>query len=202
MLQNPVRTLSMVLRQSGTALRGMLVLTILCGLAYPLLVLGVGQVVAHDQAAGSLLTRGGRVVGSSSLGQDVTGAQWFQGRRSASDYSGATSGGSNLAVGSKDQQQALATAEAALVAQNPHATTPPPAEALTASGSGLDPDISPAYAQWQVARVAAARGLSTAEVSELVAVHTKGRLLGFLGEPRVNVTEVNLALADLPPRGQ
>lgn len=182
-------------RQLSAALRTLLVLTLLCGVAYPLVVLGVGQAVDHTAANGSQLERGGVVVGTSSFGQQVTDPQWFQGRRSASEYAGTSSGGSNLGPNEAAQTKALADARAALVAANPQASTPPPAEALTASASGLDPDISPAYARWQVARVASARGMSVGSVQALVDAHTKGRVLGFLGEERVNVTELDLALA-------
>jgi K+-transporting ATPase ATPase C chain len=188
----PVSTLT---RQLSAALRMLLVLTVVCGVAYPLAVLGVGQVVARGSANGSLLERDGTVVASASLGQQVADPQWFQGRRSASEYAGNTSGGSNLGPNDPKQAQALAEARDALVATNPQASGPPPDDALTASASGLDPDVSPAYAAWQVPRVAAARGLSPAQVQELVDTHTTGRLLGFLGQPRVNVTELNLALA-------
>ena len=184
-------------RQLSAALRILLVLTVICGVAYPLVVLGVGQGLAHDRANGSLLDRNGTVVASSSLGQQVTDPQWFQGRRSASEYSGTTSGGSNLGPNDPRQAQALTDARDALVAANPQADGPPPADALTASASGLDPDISVAYATWQVPRVAAARGLPAERVQALVDDHTKGRILGFLGQPRVNVTELNLALADV-----
>lgn len=184
-------------RQLSAALRILLVLTVICGVAYPLVVLGVGQGLAHDRANGSLLDRNGTVVASSSLGQQVTDPQWFQGRRSASEYSGTTSGGSNLGPNDPRQAQALTDARDALVAANPQADGPPPADALTASASGLDPDISVAYATWQVPRVAAARGLPADRVRALVDDHTKGRILGFLGQPRVNVTELNLALADV-----
>ena len=184
-------------RQLSAALRILLVLTVICGVAYPLVVLGVGQGLAHDRANGSLLDRNGTVVASSSLGQQVTDPQWFQGRRSASEYSGTTSGGSNLGPNDPRQAQALTDARDALVAANLQADGPPPADALTASASGLDPDISVAYATWQVPRVAAARGLPADRVRALVDDHTKGRILGFLGQPRVNVTELNLALADV-----
>ena len=188
--------MSTLTRQLSAALRILLVLTVVCGIAYPLAVLGVGQVVARDRADGSLLVRDGAVVASSSLGQQVTDPQWFQGRRSASEYAGTTSGGSNLGPNYPRQKQAVNGAREALVTANPDAAGPPPDDALTASASGLDPDISVAYAAWQVPRVAAARGLSTVQVQALVDAHTKGRLLGFLGQPRVNVTELNLALTD------
>ncbi len=186
---------STLTRQSSAALRMLLLLTVACGVVYPLAVLGVGQAVAHDRANGSLLEHDGTVVASSSLGQQVTDPQWFQGRRSTSEYAGNTSGGSNLGPEDPRQAQALAEAREAVVAANPQASGPPPEDALTASASGLDPDVSPAYATWQVARVAAARGISVQQVQALVDAHTKGRLLGFLGQPRVNVTELNLALA-------
>ena len=186
---------STLTRQSSAALRMLLLLTVACGVVYPLAVLGVGQAVAHDRANGSLLEHDGTVVASSSLGQQVTDPQWFQGRRSTSEYAGNTSGGSNLGPEDPRQAQALAEAREAVVAADPQASGPPPEDALTASASGLDPDVSPAYATWQVARVAAARGISVQQVQALVDAHTKGRLLGFLGQPRVNVTELNLALA-------
>lgn len=188
-------TTSALARQLQPALRMLLVLTVLCGVAYPLVVLGVGQVVAHSGASGSLLEQSGVVVGSSSLGQSVSDPQWFQGRRSASEYAGATSGGSNLGPSSADLAKAIADTRAALVAANPDAVGAPPADALTASASGLDPDISPEYARWQAPRVAAARGVPVSTVTALVDAQTKGRVLGFLGEPRVNVTELNLTLA-------
>jgi len=190
-----ILSLSALVRQLQPALRMLLVLTVLCGVAYPVIVLGVGQVVAHGSANGSLLDRSGTVVGSSSLGQNVTDPQWFQTRRSASEYAGGASGGSNLGPSSADLTKALSDAQAALSAANPQASGPPPADALTGSASGLDPDISPEYAQWQVPRVAAARGLPVATVTALVQASTKGRLLGFLGEVRVNVTALNLALS-------
>jgi K+-transporting ATPase ATPase C chain len=188
----PVSTLT---RQLSAALRMLLVLTVACGVVYPLAVLGVGQAVAHGSANGSLLERDGSVVASSSLGQQVTDPRWFQGRRSTSEYTGSTSGGSNLSPNDPKQAQAVTDAASALVAANPQASGPPPEDALTASASGLDPDISPAYATWQVPRIADARGISVQQVQELVDAHTRGRVLGFLGQPRVNVTELNLALA-------
>ena len=184
-------TVSSFVKQSWAGLRAMIVFTVLLGVLYPAAVWGVGQVVARDQAAGSLLSDGSRVVGSSLIGQQWSGDQWFWGRPSASDYSGDTSGGSNLS-GSALADKAAKRAQAS--ALNPTAA---PADALTASGSGLDPHISPAYAAAQVPRVAAARGLPDSTVSALVSEHTQGRVAGFLGEPRVNVLELNLALERL-----
>ena len=178
-------------KQSWAGLRAMIVFTVVLGLLYPALVWGIGQAIARNQAAGSLVNEGGRVVGSSLIGQQWTGDQWFWGRPSASDYSGDTSGGSNLAGSALDEEVAKRAAAAGL----DRATAP--ADALTASGSGLDPHISPAYAESQVARVAAARGLPEAQVAALVAEHTQGRVAGFLGQPRVNVLALNLALARL-----
>jgi K+-transporting ATPase ATPase C chain len=187
--------MSVLTRQLSAALRILLVLTVVCGVTYPLVVLGVGDAVAHDRANGSLLERDG-VVASSSLGQQVTDARWFQSRRSASGYAGNASGGTNLGPNDHKQAAALADAQAALTAANLQAPGPPSADALTASASGLDPDISPAYATRQAPRVAAARGMTTGRVQALVDAHTKSPLLGFLGQPRVNVTELNLALTD------
>ena len=187
-----VITMTNLLRQSVAGLRAMLVLTVLLGVLYPGAVWGVGQLVARDQAAGSLVTVDGTVVGSSLLGQQWTGAQWFQSRPSTSDYAGGTSGGSNLGPG--PALDAEVAARAAAAGLDPAAA---PADALTASGSGLDPHITPAYAAAQVGRVAAARGLDVARVRTLVDDHTEGRIAGFLGQPRVDVLGLNLALARL-----
>lgn len=181
-----------VLRQSIAGLRAMLVLTVLLGLLYPAGVWAVGQVAARDQAAGSLVSFDGRVVGSSLIGQQWTGDAWFHPRPSASDYAGDASGGSNLGPGTVLEAEVARRATAAGV----DAGTAPP-DALTASGSGLDPHISTAYAAAQVDRVAAARGLDPARVSALVGESAQGRIAGFLGQPRVNVLELNLAVTRL-----
>ncbi len=188
-------TVHSFVKQSWAGLRVMLVLTVLLGLLYPAVVWGAGQLVARDQAAGSLVSVGGRVVGSSLIGQQWSGDQWFWGRPSASDYSGSTSGGSNLSGPALADE----VAKRASAARLDPATAP--ADALTASGSGLDPHISPAYAEAQVARVAAARGLDQARVRALVTRYTTGRQLGFLGQPRVDVLDLNLALARLSGPG-
>jgi K+-transporting ATPase ATPase C chain len=188
-------TVNAFVKQSWAGLRAMLVFTVLFGLLYPAVVWGVGQVVARDQAAGSLVSVDGRVVGSSLVGQQWTGAQWFWGRPSASNYSGDTSGGSNLSGTALSDEVAKRASAAGL---DP-ATSP--ADALTASGSGLDPHVSPAYAAAQAPRVAAARGLDVARVQMLVADQTQGRVGGFLGQPRVNVLELNLALQRLATSG-
>ena len=180
------------IKQSVTALRALLVLTVVLGLLYPALVWGVGQAVGRSQAAGSLVTVDGAVVGSSLIGQNWQGETWFHSRPSTSDYTGDVSGGSNLGPGSDlDQAVAERAKQAGIPVQGS------PADALTASGSGLDPHITPENAAAQVGRVAAARGLTASDVQRLVDDHTKGRALGFLGEPRVNVLELNLALQGL-----
>jgi K+-transporting ATPase ATPase C chain len=188
-------TLSAFLKQSWAGLRAMLVFTVLFGLLYPAVVWGVGQVVARDQTAGSLVRIDGAVAGSSLIGQRWTGDRWFWGRASASSYSGDTSGGSNLSGSALAAEVAKRAAATGLDPANS------PTDALTASASGLDPHISPAYAAAQVPRIASARGLDVALVRSLVAAHTQGRIGGFLGEPRVNVLELNLALERLTAPG-
>ena len=175
----------------------LLVLTVLLGVLYPAVVWGVGRVGLSDRADGSLVSQDGAVVGSSLLGQDFKGPQWFQGRPSASAYAGGVSGGSNLAATSQDQVEAVRERQAAWARVGEGVA---PADALTASGSGLDPHVSPANAIAQVPRVAAANELSDTVVRRLVDAHTQGRSLGFLGEPRVNVLELNLALQDTARR--
>jgi K+-transporting ATPase ATPase C chain len=197
---------SVSVRQYGAALRVLAVLTVLLGVAYPLAVAAVGQVLARGQANGSLLTAGGHVVGSALIGQNFTDSkgnplpQWFQPRPSAAGAAGydpTASGASNLGPSSPVLVKQISGRRAALAALDgvPAASIPP--DALTASASGLDPDISPAYAYEQVDRVANARGLDPAAVRALVAAHVHGRDLGFLGEPTVNVLELNMALQRL-----
>ena len=181
------------LRQTAAALRLLLVMTVLLGVGYPAAITLIAQAFP-TQANGSLITLEGRVVGSALLGQGFDGPQWFQPRPSASDYSGETSGGSNLSPVSTDQQQARDERRAELQADNP-AAGPVPEDALTASASGLDPHISPAYALWQAPRVAASRGIAEAELRAMVSDATETAPLGFLGQDVVNVTRLNLALA-------
>jgi K+-transporting ATPase ATPase C chain len=190
-----------VLRQFLAGLRLLLLLTVLVGLAYPLLLLGIGQLAFHDRANGSVVHDAGRPVGSALLGQQFTGAQWFHPRASASNYDAGASGGTNLGPGSDKLQAAVTAARAAVARQDGVAPADVPPDAVTTSGSGLDPDISPAYAYEQADRVAAARGLSPDRVRGLVAGHVTGRALGFLGEPHVNVLELNLALTALRSGG-
>jgi K+-transporting ATPase ATPase C chain len=189
------------LRRGAVAL---LVFTVLVGLAYPLGMFAVGQVAFGDRAGGSLL-RGanGQVVGSSLIGQAFDAPQYFWGRPSAAGdgYDGGASGASNLGPTSRTLADTVQGRIERLVAAHPGTTAADiPAELVTASGSGLDPHISPAAAQFQVERVAAARRLDPGRVRELVREHTEGRDLGFLGEPRVNVLQLNLALDTLSTR--
>lgn len=166
-------------------------LTLVTGVLYPALVTGVAQVAFPRQAGGSLLRQGDRVVGSELIGQSFDEPRYFWGRPSATakPYDAAASSGSNCGPLHPDLQKTASARMSALAAG-----TSAPVDLLTASGSGLDPHISPAGAALQVARVAAARGLDPAEVSALVAAHTQPRTLGVLGEPRVNVLALNLSL--------
>ena len=180
---------------------------ILCGL-YPLVVFGVSQLLFAHQANGSLLVdRSGAVRGSALVAQNFTGAQYFHPRPSAAGsngYDAANSSGSNLGPTSTNLAAAVAQRVSDYRAENnlaiPHGGTPVPADAVTASGSGLDPNISPANAQLQIPRVARARGLSEDRVRELVKQNTRGRDLGVFGEPRVNVMTLNFALDQLPQK--
>ena len=208
---------SPALRQYSTALRTLLALTVIVGLVYPLVMTGLAQAAMGSRANGSMLSRAGTTVGSALIGQAFTrpvmengkakkdadgnvvtepDPAWFQSRPSAAGtgYDPLATSASNLGPENKDLVAAYlerrATA-ARLDGVDPRRVAP---DALQASGSGLDPDISPAYATQQVERVARVRGLSPATVRALVAQHTQGRELGFLGEPRVNVLELNLAL--------
>ena len=187
-----------LLRQSLAGLRVLLLLTAVLGLAYPGAVWLAGRAVP-ERAAGQLLEHDGRVVGSRLLGQAAEGPQWFQPRPSAAGdgYDGAASSASHLGPQSADLLALVEQRRAQVAARDGVAPQDVPADALTASASGLDPDVSPAYARQQVARVAAARGLEEREVAALVQERVTGRDLGFLGEPRVNVLELNLALEDL-----
>jgi potassium-transporting ATPase KdpC subunit len=188
------------LRRGAVALA---VFTVLVGLAYPLLLFGIGQVAFGHRADGSLVRAGGRVVGSSLIGQALDAPRYFWGRPSAAGdgYDAGASGASNLGPTSRVLADVVQQRIDALLAAGPGATVASiPAELVTASGSGLDPDISPAAAEFQVDRVAAARMLDPALLRELVRQHTQGRALGFLGEPRVNVLRLNLALDTLSDR--
>ena len=186
-----------ILRQLLASVRLLVVMTVLLGFAYPALVTVIAQVSMPGQADGSLVRVDGRVIGSSLLGQGYSGQQWFQGRPSASDYSGATSGGTNLAIDDPREVAAVNELRQRLLLANPDAVGPLPADAVTASASGLDPDISPAYAYWQVPRIAKLRGIPRADIDAMIAQSVQPRTLGFLGNPRVNVLALNLRLAAL-----
>nr|WP_231747288.1 potassium-transporting ATPase subunit KdpC [Auraticoccus cholistanensis] len=188
-----------MLRSSLAGLRVLLVMTLLLGLAYPLLVLGLARVLAPHQAAGSLVEVDGRVVGSELLGQRFDGPGWFWGRPSEAGegYDGLSSAGSN--AGPNDAALVAEIAERQVALAGASGVTPAdvPADAVTASGSGLDPDVSPRWAELQVPRVAAERGLDEDRVRQAVAAATRPRLLGVLGEPRVNVLLANVELQRL-----
>ena len=181
------------------ALRAVIVLGLLTGLLYPLAVTGIAQLTMGNKADGSLVRVDGRVVGSSSIGQLWEGDEWFHGRPSAIDYDASTSSGSNLGPNSKELADEIAKrARAILKLEEPYqpdATVADiPADLLTASASGLDPDISVAAAEFQAPRIAQVRGLSIEQVRMLIDEHTVGPALGFLGQEHVNVLELNLAL--------
>ncbi|MGW7099510.1 potassium-transporting ATPase subunit C [Streptomyces sp. NPDC054838] len=214
-------------RLLGAGLRALLVLTVICGVLYPLAVTGIAQAAFHDKANGSeIRDGGGRVVGSSLIGQrydlpernpgDAREAaepdlRWFQPRPSRGlgtntvnrQYSLLLSGATNKAADNPELVKAVTEAKAVVAENNStagHKVEPQdvPADAVTSSGSGLDPDISPAYAELQVRRVADRNRLDVAQVEKLVAAHIQPRTLGFMGEPRVNVLELNAALRSLP----
>jgi K+-transporting ATPase ATPase C chain len=179
------------------ALRMTLVTLVLTGFVYPLAVTGAAQVLFPHQANGSLVPAAGQSVGSELIGQAFTKPGYFQGRPSAAGkdgYDPTASGGSNFGATSKALQERVALDFARLKEANPSATGPVPDELVTASASGLDPHLSPRAALWQAPRVAATRGLQLADVEGLVREHVEPRTFGFLGEPRVNVLLLNLAL--------
>ncbi|MDX1963521.1 MAG: potassium-transporting ATPase subunit KdpC [Pirellulales bacterium] len=171
--------------------------TLITGVIYPLVITGIAQVVFPGGANGSLLTQGGRVVGSSLIGQEFSDARYFWGRPSATGpvpYNAAASTGSNFSPTNPGQLEAVRQRAEKLRAAHPAEQGAIPVDLVTASGSGLDPHISPAAANYQAARVAAARNIPVEKVRELISTHTISRSLGVLGEPGVNVLELNLAL--------
>lgn len=183
--------------QLRPALVSLLLFTLITGFLYPLLVTGIAQVVFPFQANGSVIVVQGHPVGSALIGQSFDDPKYFWGRPSATapfPYNAAASAGSNLGPTNPALQAAVAARVEALRAADPDNTLPIPVDLVTASGSGLDPHISVAAARYQVARIARARGLSETAVLALVAANTEERQLGVLGEPRVNVLKLNLAL--------
>ena len=170
---------------------------ILLGLIYPVVMTGLGMLIFPHQANGSLITVNGKVVGSEIIGQLWTKPQYFQGRPSAAGKNGydpTSTGGTNLAPTSKKLIDATKATIAALKKANPDAVGEPPMDLVTSSASGIDPDISPESAAWQIPRVAKARHMTVDAVKAIVDAHTAGRMLGILGEPHVNVLQLNLAL--------
>jgi K+-transporting ATPase ATPase C chain len=190
-----------LLKELRPALVMLLMLTVITGVAYPLVVTGISQVVFPDQAAGSLIEKDGKVVGSSLIGQPFDDPKYFWTRLSATGpfpFNAAASSGSNYGPINDSLKAAVEARVSALREAETNRTGPIPVDLITASGSGLDPHISPAAAYYQVARVARIRGLDDASVKSLVDRHVAGRQLGFLGEARVNVLELNLALDAMP----
>ncbi|MHB1036462.1 MAG: potassium-transporting ATPase subunit KdpC [Pirellulales bacterium] len=187
-------------RQLRSAFLMLLALTLVTGVAYPLLVTGAAQALFPWRANGSLVVRGGKTVGSALVGQSFSDPKYFWGRPSATapaPYDAAASQGSNLGPTNPALVEAVRARIDALRKADPANDAPVPVDLVTASASGLDPHISPAAAEYQVARVARARGIDPGAVRELVAEHARGRTAGLLGEPRVNVLELNLALDGL-----
>lgn len=190
-------------RHIAPAFRIMVVMTIVLGFVYPCVVTGLCHALFPRRADGSLIYMNGKAIGSSLIGQRFSGARYFHPRPSTAGVEGydpMASGGSNLGPTSRALYDRVRASVAGFYAENPTYRGPVPADAVTASASGLDPDISPASAEAQTPRVARARGVPPREVRRLVRQFTEGRQFGFLGEPRVNVLEVNLALDRLPRR--
>jgi len=177
------------------------VLTVITGLAYPAVMTAIGQAAFHDKADGSLIERNGKLAGSQLIGQQFDAPQYFWGRLSATTpmpYNAQNSGGSNLGPNNPALLDEIKGRLDALKAAGTDMSKPVPVDLVTSSGSGLDPEISPAAAAYQVARVAQARHLAVSDVQALVGRYTVGRQFGVLGEPRVNVLKLNLALDEMP----
>lgn len=187
-----------------SALTLFLLLTLITGVLYPLAVTAIGKTLFSEQASGSPIVQDGKIVGSKLIGQNFTDSKYFWGRLSATSpqpYNAAASSGSNLGPLNSVLTDNVKARVDALHAADPSNNTPIPVDLVTASGSGLDPDISPAAAQYQIARVARARNLPVNAVQDLVSQHREGRQFGLFGEPRVNVLELNMALdAQFPLR--
>jgi K+-transporting ATPase ATPase C chain len=191
-----------MMRNALRALLAVIVLGVLTGLVYPLVITGVAQLTLDDKADGSLVRIDDQVVGSTSIGQMWEGTEWFHGRPSAVDYDAAASSGSNLGPTSQELADLVQErVDGVLELEGPYmpdlTAADIPADLVTASSSGLDPHISVASAELQAARIAEVRGLSVEDVMRLIDQHTEGRVLGFMGEPRVNVLELNVALEEM-----
>lgn len=188
-----------LLKQIYPAIAMTVVLTVLLGIIYPLAVTGLAFVMFPAKAGGSLIEKNGKVIGSSLIGQPFTGPGYFHSRPSAAGtgYDGTASGGTNLGPTSQKLMDNIKTAAESLREENPG--SPIPIDMITASASGLDPHITPAAAEFQVPRIAKERGMNADQVRGLVREHTEGRQFGLLGEPRVNVLELNLALDGVRP---
>jgi potassium-transporting ATPase KdpC subunit len=189
-----------MIRMIRNTLMSLLLFTVITGFIYPLAVTGLAQVIFPDQANGSIITKNNKTVGSALLGQQFEDPKYFWGRLSATGpypYNGGVSSGSNKGPNNPDLMKAVQDRIQALREADPGNTVKIPVDLVTASGSGLDPHISPAAAAYQVQRVAKLRGMDEAKVSALVAANTEGRQFGILGEPVVNVLRLNLALDDL-----
>ncbi|WP_151483964.1 potassium-transporting ATPase subunit KdpC [Streptomyces albicerus] len=191
-------------RLAWAALRMLLVLTVVTGIIYPLVITGIGQLAFHDKANGSIVEVDGKEVGSQLIGQswnikgtDKPDPKWFQGRPSNSNYDPLATGSSQLSAGNPELVKMVKAAKKQVAEFNGVPESEVPKDAVTGSASAIDPDISPKYAEIQVKRVAEANGLTATQVEELVKDHTDGRALGFMGEPRVNVLELNVALKEL-----
>ena len=185
------------MKQLRPALVILVIFTVITGILYPSLITGLAQLIFPHQANGSLITQNGQVVGSELIGQQFDQPQYFWGRLSDTSgvaYNASASGGSNYSVLNPALETQVEARLAALKAADPENTQPVPVDLVTASGSGLDPDISVAAANYQAARVAKARNLNLDQVNALIKQYTRGRILGFLGEQTVNVLELNLAL--------
>ncbi|HKA43092.1 MAG TPA: potassium-transporting ATPase subunit KdpC [Burkholderiales bacterium] len=189
-----------MLQASIQSIRALIFFTIITGIAYPLIVTGIAQVAFKDQANGSLIEKDGKVLGSRLIGQPFSDPKYFWSRPSATSpmpYNGGSSSGSNQGPTNPALKEAVEGRVKALREAGGDPSKPVPVDLVTSSGSGLDPHISPAAAEYQVGRIAKARGVPEERVRELVQKHTQGRQLGFLGEPVVNVLLLNLALDSL-----
>jgi potassium-transporting ATPase KdpC subunit len=187
--------------QMGKALKLLILMTVLTGLLYPLAITGLAQLLMQHQADGSLITKDGKIVGSKLIGQNFSGPGYFHGRPSAAGqngYDGSNSGGSNLGSTNKQLMDSIKVRVDTVRTQNDlNADNPVPADWVTTSGSGLDPDISPATARLQAKRIATVRGFDLNTVNKLIESQVKPKQFGLLGETRVNVLELNLALDNI-----